>query len=962
MRLFVKILLILCCTLPVWSKNIFLEDTSFETGPQNFHYFRSEQPIETVQSDAAHGNSSLEIDSSVSWTQGHWIYLKKDTDYTISFYARHISGGDKMQVGMIDLSNWKWFGNQTFQLTDEWKRYSFSFRVNRDNAPLFPAFLPKGQMVCRIDAIQLEEGKTLSPYQPGEPFSLYPALNGEGGVIHLPATPRMTIQTYNAAIPAGRQPLSILLTIPDKNIERRQNFNLLPGKTASLSFELPETANPGYYPAVIQIRDRQGKTIKRTDAPFVVTMSFPPPSRNGFFGMQDSPLPRTFLRRIGTSHIRTMNFGWKQFEPEPGMYRPQTITAPVGFCWQPYLNSDFTPGQIPAWGLKPGSNLADPAKTIPYLEYVFRSLQGKAEHLDFINEPDLLLRNVPKNAEYYAELLNTAAPIARKYGIKLMVDVSGVNSDFFERVLRLAHDSIDICAPHPYCSPRIFAADGRYCAPPEKGGFTSNLAAAAALSRKYRKELLIGELGYSLEETLPFHSPEAHQMAAFLARMFLLAKCYPECRYLIWFIGLDRWEAGPYCYGIWRTANGIRPLPAVAAYAQAAHEIDRADNVELLLDSDIKIVRIQKGGKTTYAVWNAGEKASPVSLQKLPPECNARSIYGTPLKGEKLAVTEQPLYLSETSKETILSALKAILDNRPPLTVRGYLSDRNTLKLHLFNRSFRDWQGNLTLLPQNVRKIGLTILRQAAETVTLTLSDTPSRKLTVRLQGKDGRTFEEVVELPEMQKVRRLNVNDLRNFDFQAEMRKGGTICQQTRDYLLPPDPSIPWSGPEDLSHRTLLGWDQDYFYIFCEVRDEEHTNSFTLGNTWRGDSIQIGLDPFNNADGKLAYDADDYEFTFAKDKKPWMHQAPPFQKTPSEAIGVRQIVTRDEENQTTVYRIAIPRNGLRPLKLKAGTVFGFALCVNDLDKGKQRRTMNFGNGITEMKCPALFRKMVLEE
>ncbi|WP_417169396.1 sugar-binding protein [Victivallis sp.] len=950
------------CIFSVWGNNLLTEDTSFETGPQNFRYFRSDFSIQTVQGDAAHGNSSLEIDSSVSWVQGRWFYLKKNVDYTISFYARRVSGSDAMQFGIIDLSNWKWFVNKTLQLTDNWKRYSISFRVDRANAPIYPAFLPRGCMIFRIDALQLEEGKETTPYQPGEALSVYPVMNGAGEVIHLPNTPKVKIQIYNAAIEAEQQPFSLQLGIPGTDIEHRQNFNLLPGKTMSLDIELPKTAVSGYYPAQLQVCTRQGKIVKRTEAPFVVTMPFPPPSRDGFFGMQDSPLPRNFLLRIGTSHIRTNDFGWKRFEPTQGNYIPRPPSPPAGFFWQPTLNSDFTPGQIPAWALKPGSNLADPAKTIPYLEYVFRSLRGKAEHLDFINEPDLLLRNVPKNAEYYAELLNTAAPIARKYGIKLMVDVSGVNSDFFERVLRLAHDSIDICAPHPYCSPRIFAADGRYCAPPEKGGFTSNLAAAAALSRKYRKELLIGELGYSLEETLPFHSPEAHRMAAFLARMFLLAKCYPECRYLIWFIGLDRWEAGPYCYGIWRTANGIRPLPAVAAYAQAAHEIDRADNVELLLDSDIKIVRIQKGGKTTYAVWNAGEKASPVSLQKLPPECNARSIYGTPLKGEKLAVTEQPLYLSETSKETILSALKAILDNRPPLTVRGYLSDRNTLKLHLFNRSFRDWQGNLTLLPQNVRKIGLTILRQAAETVTLTLSDTPSRKLTVRLQGKDGRTFEEVVELPEMQKVRRLNVNDLRNFDFQAEMRKGGTICQQTRDYLLPPDPSIPWSGPEDLSHRTLLGWDQDYFYIFCEVRDEEHTNSFTLGNTWRGDSIQIGLDPFNNADGKLAYDADDYEFTFAKDKKPWMHQAPPFQKTPSEAIGVRQIVTRDEENQTTVYRIAIPRNGLRPLKLKAGTVFGFALCVNDLDKGKQRRTMNFGNGITEMKCPALFRKMVLEE
>ena len=950
------------CIFSVWGNNLLTEDTSFETGPQNFRYFRSDFSIQTVQGDAAHGNSSLEIDSSVSWVQGRWFYLKKNVDYTISFYARRVSGSDAMQFGIIDLSNWKWFVNKTLQLTDNWKRYSISFRVDRANAPIYPAFLPRGCMIFRIDALQLEEGKETTPYQPGEALSVYPVMNGAGEVIHLPNTPKVKIQIYNAAIEAEQQPFSLQLGIPGTDIEHRQNFNLLPGKTMSLDIELPKTAVSGYYPAQLQVCTRQGKIVKQTDAPFVVTDPFPPPSRDGFFGMQDGLLPRSFLLRIGTSHIRSNDFGWKRFEPTQGNYIPRPPSPPTGFFWQPTLNSDFTPGQIPAWGLKPGSNLADPAKTIPYLEYVFRSLQRKTEHLDFINEPDLLLRNVPKNAEYYAELLNTAAPIAHKYGIKLMVDVSGVNSDFFERVLRLAHDSIDICAPHPYCSPRIFAADGRYCAPPEKGGFASNLAAAATLSRKYRKELLIGELGYSLEETLPFHSPEAHRMAAFLARMFLLAKCYPECRYLIWFIGLDRWEAGPYCYGIWRTANGIRPLPAVAAYAQAAHEIDRADNVELLLDSDIKIVRIRKNGKTSYAVWNAGEKASPISLQKLPPECNARSIYGTPLKGEKLAVTEQPLYLSETSEETILPALKAILDNRPPLTVRGYLSDRNTLKLHLFNRSFRDWQGNLTLLPQNVRKIGLTILRQAAETVTLTLSDTPSRKLTVRLQGKDGRTFEEVVELPEMQKVRRLNVNDLRNFDFQAEMRKGGTICQQTRDYLLPPDPSIPWSGPKDLSHRTLLGWDQDYFYIFCEVRDEEHTNSFTLGNTWRGDSIQIGLDPFNNADGKLAYDADDYEFTFAKDKKPWMHQAPPFQKTPSEAIGVRQIVTRDEENQTTVYRIAIPRNGLRPLKLKAGTVFGFALCVNDLDKGKQRRTMNFGNGITEMKCPALFRKMVLEE
>ncbi len=954
------ILLIFGMFFPVWSQNLFPDDTSFETGTQNFRYFRSELPIRAVLGDAAHGNGSLEIDSAVSWAQGLWSYLKKNTDYTISFYARRVSGGDRMRVGMIDLRDWKWFGNQTFQLTDEWCRYSYQLRVDRENAPVFPAFLPEEEMVFRIDAIQLEEGKTLTAYRPGEPFSVFPAVNGAGEVVHLPESPKLTVQVFNAALPEESQPFTLRVAIPGKNIERRQSFHLKPEEKAAFVFEFPEVAVPGYYPAEIRICDRQGKTVKRCDAPFVVTSPFPPPGREGFFGMQDSPLPRTFLLRIGTSRIRSGEFEWKRFEPRQGKYLSKPVNPPVGFFWHPTLNKDFTPGNIPAWGLKPGSILADPQKAVPYLEYVFRSLQGKAEYLDFINEPDLLLRNIPQNAEYYAELLNVAAPIARKYGVKIMVDVSGVNSDFFERVLNLANNSIDICAPHPYCSPRIFAADGRYCAPPEKGGFTSSLAAASALSDRYKKELMIGELGYSLEETLPFDSPEAHRMAAYLARMFLLARTSPECRCLIWFLGLDRWEAGPYCYGIWRTANGIRPLPAVAAYAQAAHEIDRTESADLVLDSDIKIVRCRKNGRITYAVWNAGENTSPISLEKLPAECRARSLYGTPLHGRELAVTESPLYLSETPEQTVLPALKAILDDRPPLIVRGYLGDWNTLKLQLSNRSFGDWHGDLTVLPCRAMKPGLTVLRQGTETVTIPFSANAGRTLTVVLQGKDGKKFSEMIELPEMREVHRLQVEDLKNFDFRAEMKKRGAISQQTRDHILPPDPSIPWSGPEDFSHCTLLGWDDEFFYLFSEVRDEAHTNRFSGGEVWKGDSLQIGLDSFNNADGKLLYDSDDFEFSFAAAKKPWLHQAPPTRKSPAEAVGVRQIITRDEKRQVTVYRVAIPRTLLQPFKLKEGSIFGFALCINDLDPGKPRRTMNFGNGIADVKCPGQFIKMIL--
>ena len=230
------------CIFSVWGNNLLTEDTSFETGPQNFRYFRSDFSIQTVQGDAAHGNSSLEIDSSVSWVQGRWFYLKKNVDYTISFYARRVSGSDAMQFGIIDLSNWKWFVNKTLQLTDNWKRYSISFRVDRANAPIYPAFLPRGCMIFRIDALQLEEGKETTPYQPGEALSVYPVMNGAGEVIHLPNTPKVKIQIYNAAIEAEQQPFSLQLGIPGTDIEHRQNFNLLPGKTMSLDIELPKTA------------------------------------------------------------------------------------------------------------------------------------------------------------------------------------------------------------------------------------------------------------------------------------------------------------------------------------------------------------------------------------------------------------------------------------------------------------------------------------------------------------------------------------------------------------------------------------------------------------------------------------------------------------------------------------------------------------------------------------------------
>lgn len=945
-----------------WGNNLFPEDTDFETGTQNFRYYRSAEPIRTVSGDAASGNSSLEIDSAVSWAHGRWGYaIRKDTDYTVSFSARRVSGGDTIAFALIGVLDWKQVGFTQFRLTDEWRRYRCRIRTDRAGTVLYPAFLPQGEIVFRIDAIQLEEGSEATPYRHSEAFSIFPMVNGAGSVVHTPEVPRLAVNAFNAGVPPEGQPFTLRVGVPGTEIRRERSFRLEKGKTAVMEFELAEAAEPGYYPAEVEVLDNAGRTVKSSAAPFVVTAPFPPPSREGFFGMQDSSLPQSVLPRIGVSYLRSGFTVWKAMEPREGEFREYAFQPPPELFWHPTIQSEFAPGRVPAWGCKPGSTQADPAKAALFMEQLFRQLRGKTEYLDFINEPDLELRNMPDGAEYYGELLKTAAPIARKYGIRLLAGVSGNRSDFTEKVLTEAHGSIDILGPHPYCSPRSIAADGRYCAPPEQGEFAGSMRYHSELARKYGKEFLIGELGYSLEESIPFHAPEAHRHAAWLARMFLIARSYPECRRLVWFTGLDRWEGGPFLYGIWRTENGIRPLPAVAACAQAAHEIDRADAAELLLDGDIKLLRLRRGNHTSYAVWDSGGKPEKTALRELPAGAAPRSIYGTPVRPGEAAITEAPLYLSENAAGTVLAALLRAIDSRPPLTVRAWLRERNHLKLEVKNRSFSDWKGTVAI-PGVLQATILAVPRQSAETVTVKTAAAIPAAFAVKLAGENGKEYRNAVELPVPFEIPKLAVSDLEKFDFVSKLNGPGSIVQQTREHLFPPDPSIPWSGPADLSHRTLLGWDEENLYIFSEVRDDMHRNRNPDHAAWRGDSIQIGIDSHNDADGRNSYGSDDTEFTFALNKKPWNHHAPPTRRTPAEASGVRQFITRSEESGTTVYRIAIPRKLLAPLKLKPGTVFGAALCFNDADEGKVRRYMTFGGGIADRKCPALFRKAVLAE
>ena len=950
-------LLLFCSALA--AENLYKWDTGFESGNHDIQYYQ--QFGKMIRTVPGNGGRCLEIDQNISWVRGYWTYaMKKGKTYTLSFDARHISGNQKMDVVFVS-TNWRyWASRHTFTLSKEWKRYSCKVKITRDGFAMHTAFMQSGNSgnaVFHIDNIQLEEGPVMTAYTPGEAVSMSPTV-GLGEVIHLPEIPKMSINIYNAALPQGE--FQLKLSAAGKVYT--QKITLPSKQTVSTALTMPEAAVPGYYTAMLELLDSKGKKVNSMNVPFVVTNAFAANRKPGFFGIQDRMLAPALGERIGVSRYRRSCNIWKNESPEPGkLVIPQNIKKFPGKTI--VTLSNFLPPYTPDWALDKKTNKPDPKALAGYFDALISEYKCLTDEFELMNEPDLILRNRKDYMEFYTELLHILAPVAQKHGIKVSVNVG--TGGFWNYIWKHAADTFDAASPHPYCSPRNICNDGRYVSPPENGAYWNHLKEVADAAKKHGKLLNVGELGYAIAEDAPYDSEAAHRLAAYMSRMMLLARTIPECRFFMYFSGIDYQEAGAYVYGIWRTDRGLRPFPAVAAYAQLVHELDHVEYAKLILDSDIKIVEYKKNGNVSYAIWNAAESVTPLPV-KLPQDCNARSLYGAPLK--KAVISGMPFFVSENSTKTVLPALKKALANRSPLGFKAAMRNIRDIKLNVKNTGFEDWQGDISVNGVSVGKV--LVPRSSMATVSVKLpGKTIPRKLNITAGTPGGKVFKETLSMPDFLKIRYLPVKDLQNFDYR---KYGWTVTQDKRIDVYPPDPQIPWTGAEDLSHRTLLGWDENNFYIFSEVTDDHFVNEAKKDcDIWSGDSLQLAVDSFNNA-ARAGYDSDDNEITFALGKKAWTHQAPPnrvFPKTPpcmicgggrGAAPGVQTFITRDEERKVTLYRIAVPKQALAPLRFREGTVFGMDMCINDRDPGEARYYMCMSSGLAQAKLPALFKKAVL--
>ncbi|MBM7564946.1 hypothetical protein JOC55_001891 [Paenibacillus sacheonensis] len=171
------------------------------------------------------------------------------------------------------------------------------------------------------------------------------------------------------------------------------------------------------------------------------------------------------------------------------------------------------------------------------------------------------------------------------------------------------------------------------------------------------------------------------------------------------------------------------------------------------------------------------------------------------------------------------------------------------------------------------------------------------------------------------------------------------------------------WGGPEGLSAKANVTWDDQKLYVNVDVTDDVQEQSFSGVDIWQGDSIQIGLD-LSRGDGAASTNVSELGFALNNDGSitKWRWKAPAGLATGA-LDAADAAITRDEEHHVTHYAIALPFNLLHG----EGTAFtpgeallGFSLLMNENDGAGRAGFMEYNQGIGTSKDFTLYGDLVL--
>ncbi len=812
-----------------------------------------------------------------------WDALETNTAYTLSFFLRG-SGGGKVKVSVIN-ENWTWLGASGKVVEPEWRRLAFTFRtppVKRGRTfYIHLSFAGEGRVL--YDGFRLEKGTAASPYEP--PAIQFSCGLGEPGEIHFEEDGVPTMVARAAVADAAG-----LLSVRIVDARGVVVASAAMPPAMDVRIPLPGCAGSGYYPLRAELAGTDGKARVTREAAFVVTRRA---GGNPFFGMSSATgVGAAALRRVGFEWVRGNTKFWQWEERDAP--REFTGDEPVEKRRpNAFRRLATTGGVAPAWARAKGRAIwcEDPRKALPFFRHLVRTTRDVVDQYEIINEPDLALPRekgvtFQQAISHYCDILQTVAPVIREGGRPVVIDVSGVSEgrDFIEGVLSRTPESVDIVSLHPYSWPRELADDGRTVSTPETGGFLDNLRLSLSmLSRHPRKRVVIGELGWALAMDASLSGRASAKLGWYLARMYVLARSFPDIEYLVWFSLGNTPERGKNDYCVWRVTpeEGARPTSAVAAACEAARQLPFPSGgaVSRVKEKGVFLTRWKREGRMRFAFWTDEPSFSRELGDLSGRSVSARSAFGERLAPCKLVFSEAPVYIEVDAAEA---------------------------------DAFE------TALGERLDALYATRTRPKREEAVAT----------------------------------RISAADWRTFDF---LKSPYLATLDRRMDVIPPDPTVQWDGPQDLSASYLLGWDDANFYFFAVVADDTHHVPCTGRDIFKNDAVQIAFDTLDDAQSGAGYSEDDYEIGLSAGHPAWRWHGGGVKQGPIPEVECSVIRTDGQ----TEYRAAVPWTALG--LSAAPKTLGLAFIVQDNDDGGTARyRLVFGGGIADGKNPCKFKHLSL--
>ena len=613
------------------------------------------------------------------------------------------------------------------------------------------------------------------------------------------------------------------------------------------------------------------------------------------------------------------------------------------------------------------------------LDAMTRSQAGNVEFYEIQNEPNI----AGFTTDMQMEILRESAAIIRRNdpSAKLAGPTTcTIDATWIGDILHKGGSQLlDLITYHPYS------------VKPEISNLDRQTESLHALIRRYREIPHAGtEAGHVFSPGIPDDRLDSwtRQATALDLRNILLTLSGGASRY--YHFAFNPCAEGSDWNCLWQgnPENGNRPKPAPVFYALRglADRLEKAESAgRISLGQDFRACLFDHGTKRTLVLWKW--KGDPAAIRLPDGMFNAMyDIMGTRLPVPKrLVLNEFPVYLDTAAaaadvKQAIADAPLETRENELFDATVSVSGEREIL-VRIRNLTRLPRSGELTVespgtLAAPVRRTFDAIGRDESTALRIPLLHPigiTSRPLTLRItDSKTGRSREfhrNLAGLPIWKSPHRLtmdgDLSDWKNVPGNPiELDHRNTDSRQHRGWD---------KKAETIRVRLRYAWDSDNLYLAAEVFKPDYrlsSRTKTPADLWQSDSLQLGLDPLNNATGGMSALADDdFEYLFGE----WKNHPIIYRRWASsslyDSLHKNQGIVPAEEAEfaikrhadRVVYEIALKRRAVSPLKLVSGSEFRLSSLVNLNLNGKERTGyLELSPGIGHEKNPYLWLPAVL--